>query len=133
MTLLLDTCALVFIVGAPDKLTEATRQAVSDADNTVFVSAVSAGELACATERRRVELDRQWADWWHAEPQAAETTRLFTAAATAHGHEWILSGVKSLVADLGSDLDAVLEPARRHRAGERRGTGRVVGAKHRGR
>ena len=76
MTLLLDTCALVFIVGAPDRLTEVARQAVSDPDNTVFVSAVSAGELACATERRRVELDRPWADWFQHHVQANARTVL---------------------------------------------------------
>ena len=58
----------------------------------------------------------------YAEPQAAETTRLFTAAATAHGHEWILSGVKSLVADLGS-ADVVLILARLRLASEAGGWG----------
>ena len=82
MTLLLDTCALIFVVGAPDQLTEVARQAVSHPDNVVFVSAVSAGELACAAERRRVELDRPWADWFRHHVQANAWTVLPITAET---------------------------------------------------
>ena len=45
-TLLLDTHAFVWSVGAPDRLSEDARAAVTDRTHTVLVSAASAWELA---------------------------------------------------------------------------------------
>lgn len=64
MTLLLDTCALIFAVMEPHRLTLATRQALEAEDNVVLVSAVSVGEIACSVQRGRLTLNSPWAEWF---------------------------------------------------------------------
>ena len=82
MTLLLDTCAVVFAVLEPHKLSERTRENIEDEANTVLVSAVSVGEIACSVQRGRLSLNRPWAEWfahyvrvneWTVLPITAET------------------------------------------------------------
>lgn len=46
MKLLLDTQALIWVVGDPDQLSLRARHVLSDADNLVLVSAASAWEIA---------------------------------------------------------------------------------------
>ena len=64
MTLLLDTCAVIFAAMEPHRLTSATRQSLELADNVVLVSAVSVGEIACAVRRGRLTLNSPWAEWF---------------------------------------------------------------------
>lgn len=46
MRLLLDTCAFLWIVGGAEDLSARAREAFVDPDNEVFLSAVSAWEIA---------------------------------------------------------------------------------------
>lgn len=46
MKLLLDTCAFIWLSLKPEMLSEAARQAFLDPDNSVFLSSVSALEIA---------------------------------------------------------------------------------------
>ena len=55
MKLLLDTHALLWWMHEPEKLSGAALEAISDGDNQVFVSAVSAMEIA--TKQRINRLD----------------------------------------------------------------------------
>jgi alkylation response protein AidB-like acyl-CoA dehydrogenase len=57
-----------------------------------------------------------------AEPHAAEDLRLFKSGATRVGEEWVLSGTKSFVADLGS-ANMVLVLARVHAISDHAGWG----------
>jgi PIN domain nuclease of toxin-antitoxin system len=62
--ILLDTCAVLFIAQDPDRLSEATRDLLVDKDSILFASVVTAGELACIAERKRILLPRHWKPWF---------------------------------------------------------------------
>jgi PIN domain nuclease of toxin-antitoxin system len=62
--LLLDTCALIWAVSSPSSLSEAAKTLLNDDEANIYVSAISAAELACAVERRRITIDRHWKTWF---------------------------------------------------------------------
>jgi PIN domain nuclease of toxin-antitoxin system len=62
--LLLDTCTVIFIAQDPDRLSQTARELLVDKDNAVFASVVTAGELACLAERKRIVLSRHWKTWF---------------------------------------------------------------------
>ena len=64
MNVLLDTCAIVWLGKGTSDLTVATRDIVLSPDTAVHVSPVSGGEIACACERKRLELDKHWRTWF---------------------------------------------------------------------
>ena len=64
MKLLLDTCAVLWSVSAPDRLTDAARSALESPENTVSVCVISCAEIACGVDRGRIELDRHWKIWF---------------------------------------------------------------------
>ncbi|MBL7076105.1 MAG: type II toxin-antitoxin system VapC family toxin [Kiritimatiellae bacterium] len=64
MNVLLDTCAIVWCVSDPDRLSEAVRDVVTAADSSVFVSAISCAEIACLAEKGRIEMVPHWRTWF---------------------------------------------------------------------
>ena len=64
MKVLLDTCAIIWAVSDPDKLSLAARSILELEDVEVFVSPFSCAELACLQERGRIELDVHWKTWF---------------------------------------------------------------------
>ena len=64
MRLLLDTCAVIWAVSEPEKLSTHGKRSLSHPDSEVFVSAISCAEIASAVERGRIELDRHWKSWF---------------------------------------------------------------------
>jgi len=62
--LLLDTCAIIWSVSMPEKLSEKATALLGEADTEVFVSPISCAELACLQERGRIELDCHWKTWF---------------------------------------------------------------------
>jgi len=62
--ILLDTCAVIFVAQDPDRLSKAARELLVDKANVIFTSVVTAGELACLTERKRIILPRHWKIWF---------------------------------------------------------------------
>ena len=64
MNLLLDTCAILWIVSTPHRLSDVARTALEQPDTSVCVSAISCAEIACGVERGRIELDRHWKVWF---------------------------------------------------------------------
>lgn len=74
MRLLLDTHALLWWAHDPGKLTADVFQKISDGENSVFVSAVSAMEITTKDRRRKLEYD-------------TDLARRFVADVTAHGFE----------------------------------------------
>lgn len=64
MKLLLDTCAVIFIAQEPNRLSKATRDLLVDTTNTVFTSVVTAGELACLADRKKIVLPVHWKSWF---------------------------------------------------------------------
>ena len=60
MRLLLDTHALLWAVGAPDRLSERVRAALLAHDHQVRVSIASLWEIAIKVSLRRLELSPDW-------------------------------------------------------------------------
>lgn len=64
MKALLDTCALLHLSQAPEKLSRATLEWVLDTETELYVSAVTAVELACLQQRGRLNLPAHWRVWF---------------------------------------------------------------------
>jgi len=64
MKVLLDTCAIIWSVSAPEKLTKEAVKTLEDKSTDVFVSPISCAEIACLQEKGRIELDRHWKSWF---------------------------------------------------------------------
>ena len=64
MKVLLDTCAILWAVSAPQRLASEAREILEDPATEPFVSAISTAEIACACERGRIELDQHWKNWF---------------------------------------------------------------------
>jgi len=66
MNVLLDTCAIIWIVSDPDQLSDAARKIVTDPEISVFVSAISCAEIACLARKGRIEVTPHWRTWFDA-------------------------------------------------------------------
>ena len=64
MKLILDTCSIVWSIAEETRIPSASRAALTAADSRIFVSPISAAEVACAVERKRLTLDRHWKRWF---------------------------------------------------------------------
>ncbi|MFZ5569450.1 MAG: type II toxin-antitoxin system VapC family toxin [Thermodesulfobacteriota bacterium] len=64
MKLILDTCCILWSVSDPDSLSKTARLLLQDEKAEIFVSPISSAEIACATERGKIELDRHWKVWF---------------------------------------------------------------------
>ncbi|MCP4677416.1 MAG: type II toxin-antitoxin system VapC family toxin [Deltaproteobacteria bacterium] len=65
MKILLDTCAIIWAITQPEKLSEKGTKALTNKQTVVYFSPISAGEIACLSERGRVEFDRHWKTWFN--------------------------------------------------------------------
>jgi PIN domain nuclease of toxin-antitoxin system len=61
---LLDTCALLWLVNGAPELSPAARAVCGQAGANVFVSAISAWELALKLARRKLRFPKALPDWW---------------------------------------------------------------------
>ena len=64
MTVVLDTCAIVWAVSDPARLPDAVAETLTAGDTRVCVSAISCAEIACASQRGRIDIDRHWRSWF---------------------------------------------------------------------
>lgn len=64
MKLLLDTCAVLWLAAEPGRLSAPARQAISDHPSALFVSAISAFEIALKHHKRRLDLGLEPVEWW---------------------------------------------------------------------
>ena len=65
MRFLLDTCAILFIVGDTGDLSAETLELIDSASpGEVFISAISLAEISCLQERDRIQLTSHWRAWW---------------------------------------------------------------------
>ena len=64
MKLLLDTCTIIWTISDPKKLSPAVTDALLNPAAHICVSAISAGEIACAQNRNKIKLDRHWKKWF---------------------------------------------------------------------
>jgi len=63
MNLLLDTCAIIWAIAYPDRLSSTARQLITAPENAVFISPISAAEIACACDRGRLVVRPHWKPW----------------------------------------------------------------------
>ncbi len=59
MKLLLDTHSFLWWIGNDDRLSDTARDAISDANNEVFFSVVSAWEMAIKTRSGKLSMDAE--------------------------------------------------------------------------
>lgn len=64
MKLLLDTCCVLWAISDPEALSVRAKTLLEDPEAEIHVSAITAGEIACAAERGRILLDRHWKTWF---------------------------------------------------------------------
>jgi PIN domain nuclease of toxin-antitoxin system len=64
MKVLLDTCAIIWAVADPAKLSAKARSVLEDIETEAFYCPMSCAELAWAVARKRVMLDRHWKLWF---------------------------------------------------------------------
>jgi len=64
MKLLLDTCCIIWAVSDPSALSKSAKLLLAAAESEVYVSVISAAEIACGVERRRIIIDRHWKSWF---------------------------------------------------------------------
>ncbi len=60
MRLLVDTHALLWAIDAPERLSEAAREALLDDDNAISISVVTLWEIAIKVSIGRLELAPDW-------------------------------------------------------------------------
>lgn len=65
MNLLLDTCAVIWCVSEPERLSQPTRDLLTDPLSRVCVSAISCAEIACLAESGRIEVTPHWRTWFN--------------------------------------------------------------------
>ena len=85
MKLLADTHALLWAVGAPDRLGHRARKALGDPANRLSFSTVSLWEIAIKMSLGRLELDADWRDLVDAGRRALHASWL--PLEPAHCHE----------------------------------------------
>ena len=64
MKLLLDTCTIIWAVSQPESLSDHARAALTAPENQVAYSPLSCAEVAWASERRQIRIDRHWKRWF---------------------------------------------------------------------
>ena len=64
MRIILDTCAVIWAVSEPEKLSDNGKRSLTHPEAEVFVSVITCAEIACAVERGRIEIDRHWKSWF---------------------------------------------------------------------
>ncbi len=64
MNILLDTCAMIWSVSAPDRLSANTRAALLADDAGIHVSAISCAEIACLAAAKKVAFTPHWRIWF---------------------------------------------------------------------
>lgn len=64
MTLLLDTCALLWLAEAPAKLSQKARTLIASHGGDLVVSAISAFEVGVKCRKGKLDLKHVPEDWW---------------------------------------------------------------------
>jgi len=62
--ILLDTCALLYLAEAPERLTSNAVELVASPDQIVHCSPNVAAELACLQDREKIQLPQHWKKWF---------------------------------------------------------------------
>ncbi len=63
--LLLDTCVLLWLAADPDQLSQTARKRIAAASESLFVSSISAFEIAIKHKRKKLRLPLDPGPWFH--------------------------------------------------------------------
>jgi PIN domain nuclease of toxin-antitoxin system len=64
MNVLLDTCAMIWCVSDPDRLSAGAQKLLLARDTHVCVSAISCAEVACLAEDGKIVVKPHWRTWF---------------------------------------------------------------------
>lgn len=64
MRFMLDTCTIIWAVSEPETLSNPAREALTSEDSEIAYSPLSCTEVAWASERGRIVIDRHWKLWF---------------------------------------------------------------------
>jgi PIN domain nuclease of toxin-antitoxin system len=64
MKILLDTCAIIWAISEPSHLSDNAITILKTADSDINVSSISCAEIACAVDRKRIQLSMHWKKWF---------------------------------------------------------------------
>jgi PIN domain nuclease of toxin-antitoxin system len=64
MKVVLDTCALIWAIAEPERLSPTAKTVLTETDTEIYVSPISCAEVACAADRGKIKLDRHWRSWF---------------------------------------------------------------------
>jgi len=64
MKLLLDTCCIIWAISDPSAISDRAKSLLTSDRSQIFISVISAAEIACAVERERITIDRHWKKWF---------------------------------------------------------------------
>ncbi len=64
MKVILDTCALIWAISEPERLSPSAKTVLTETDTEIYVSPISCAEVACAADRGKIKLDRHWRSWF---------------------------------------------------------------------
>jgi PIN domain nuclease of toxin-antitoxin system len=64
MKLLLDTCAIIWIVSGAKELSKHARTLIEGPGGEVYYCPISCAEVSWAAERKRITIDRHWKLWF---------------------------------------------------------------------
>ncbi len=64
MRFILDTCAVLWAVADPDRISSHAQKLLTLETSEVYVSPISCAEIACGVDRKRISLDRHWRKWF---------------------------------------------------------------------
>ena len=62
---LLDTCSLLWLVADQDKLSDVAKAYISKHEGMIYVSAISAFEIAIKVEKKKLFLPKETEDWFY--------------------------------------------------------------------
>lgn len=74
MNLLLDTCALIWALGQPQRLSVAARKAIEDSTNRLWLSAISGFEVGLLHRLGQIELKDEPMRWFDLATGALDLT-----------------------------------------------------------
>jgi PIN domain nuclease of toxin-antitoxin system len=64
VNVLLDTCAILWTVSEPERLSDDAKSTLLRKETRVHVSPISCAEIACLAERGRIRTEPHWRTWF---------------------------------------------------------------------
>ena len=63
MKILLDTCCIIWAISNPGLLSIKASNLIKEKKTEIFISPISAAEIACASKRGRIKFRQHWKTW----------------------------------------------------------------------